>query len=219
MRLFQGALDTPLDSPFSATLSVHGLHFTVCASLIPEMITSTGAKFSWHFCPAGNSLAQRGQVTGFDGPWGISVKFPNPKYKAKNMNKISAARLSSLLCFDAFGPYLPRFLFIFLPCVCVCVCVCAGGRGRSHFSGWGTSQWSQPLRFSQKCCNTNGRRIATQTGAYCDTNGRSPGQLQRAKRAPDTGPPKNKKNGVPRERLKHLQATSEPPPNYIRTTS
>ena len=33
MRLFQGALDTPLDSPFSATLSVHGLHFTVCAPL------------------------------------------------------------------------------------------------------------------------------------------------------------------------------------------
>ena len=25
MRLFQAALDTPLDSPFSATLSVHGL--------------------------------------------------------------------------------------------------------------------------------------------------------------------------------------------------
>ena len=31
MRLFQAALDTPLDGPFSATLSVHGLHFTVCA--------------------------------------------------------------------------------------------------------------------------------------------------------------------------------------------
>ena len=31
MRLLQAALDTPLDSPFSATLSVHGLHFTVCA--------------------------------------------------------------------------------------------------------------------------------------------------------------------------------------------
>ena len=31
MRLFQAALDTCLDSPFSATLSVHGLHFTVCA--------------------------------------------------------------------------------------------------------------------------------------------------------------------------------------------
>ena len=29
MRLFQAALDTPLDNPFSATLSVHGLHFTV----------------------------------------------------------------------------------------------------------------------------------------------------------------------------------------------
>ena len=32
MRPFQAALDTPLDSPFSATLSVHGLHFTVCAT-------------------------------------------------------------------------------------------------------------------------------------------------------------------------------------------
>ena len=31
MSLFQAPLDTPLDSPFSATLSVHGLHFTVCA--------------------------------------------------------------------------------------------------------------------------------------------------------------------------------------------
>ena len=34
MRLFQAALDTPLDSPFSATLSVHGLHFTVRAPSI-----------------------------------------------------------------------------------------------------------------------------------------------------------------------------------------
>ena len=31
MRLFPAAPDTPLDSPFSATLSVHGLHFTVYA--------------------------------------------------------------------------------------------------------------------------------------------------------------------------------------------
>ena len=31
MHLCQAALDTPLDSPLSATLSVHGLHFTVCA--------------------------------------------------------------------------------------------------------------------------------------------------------------------------------------------
>ena len=29
MRLFQAALDTCLDSPFFASLSVHGLHFTV----------------------------------------------------------------------------------------------------------------------------------------------------------------------------------------------
>ena len=31
MRLFQAPLDTPLDSPFFVSLSVHGLHFTVCA--------------------------------------------------------------------------------------------------------------------------------------------------------------------------------------------
>ena len=29
MRLFQAARDTPLDSPSFASLSVHGLHFTV----------------------------------------------------------------------------------------------------------------------------------------------------------------------------------------------
>ena len=34
MRLFQATLDTPLDNPFSATLSVHGLHFTVYAPSI-----------------------------------------------------------------------------------------------------------------------------------------------------------------------------------------
>ena len=32
MRLFQGPLDTCLDSPFFASLSVHGLHFTVYAA-------------------------------------------------------------------------------------------------------------------------------------------------------------------------------------------
>ena len=31
MRLFQAALDTCLGSPFFASLSVHGLHFTVYA--------------------------------------------------------------------------------------------------------------------------------------------------------------------------------------------
>ena len=31
MRLLRAALDTPLDSPFSATLSVHGSYFTVVA--------------------------------------------------------------------------------------------------------------------------------------------------------------------------------------------
>ena len=34
MRLFRAPLDTPLDSPFSATPSVHGLHFTVSGPLI-----------------------------------------------------------------------------------------------------------------------------------------------------------------------------------------
>ena len=37
MRLFQAPLDTSLDSPFSATLSVRGLHFTVCA-LLTEIV-------------------------------------------------------------------------------------------------------------------------------------------------------------------------------------
>ena len=38
MRLFQTALDTPLDSPFSTALPVHGLHFTVYVPLnkLPE---------------------------------------------------------------------------------------------------------------------------------------------------------------------------------------
>ena len=34
MRLFQAALDTCLGSPFFASLSVHGLHFTV---YVPSM--------------------------------------------------------------------------------------------------------------------------------------------------------------------------------------
>ena len=34
VRLFQAALDTCLDSPFFASLSVHGLHFTVYAPSI-----------------------------------------------------------------------------------------------------------------------------------------------------------------------------------------
>ena len=42
MRLFQAALDTCLDSPFFAGLSVHSLHFTVyapsiCLEILPEL--------------------------------------------------------------------------------------------------------------------------------------------------------------------------------------
>ena len=36
MRLFQAPLDTCLDSPLVASLSVHGLHFTVCAASIRD---------------------------------------------------------------------------------------------------------------------------------------------------------------------------------------
>ena len=40
MRLFQAALDTRLDSPFFASLSVHGLHFTVYASsILPSLMS------------------------------------------------------------------------------------------------------------------------------------------------------------------------------------
>ena len=41
MRLFQAALDTCLGSPFFASLSVHGLHFTVCAPSIITLTTHT----------------------------------------------------------------------------------------------------------------------------------------------------------------------------------
>ena len=34
MHLFQAALDTRLDSPLLASISVHGLHFTVYAASI-----------------------------------------------------------------------------------------------------------------------------------------------------------------------------------------
>ena len=58
MRLLQGALDTPLDSPFSATLSVHGLHFTVCApsmwghlgNVRPKSLLSYSFVASKHWC-------------------------------------------------------------------------------------------------------------------------------------------------------------------------
>ena len=48
MCLFQGALDTPLDNPFSATLSVHGLHFTVCA---PSMIVHSTHRKTRNLAP------------------------------------------------------------------------------------------------------------------------------------------------------------------------
>ena len=41
MRLFQAALDTCLDSPFFASLSVHGLHFTVYAHLRYDILGGT----------------------------------------------------------------------------------------------------------------------------------------------------------------------------------
>ena len=49
MRLFQAVLDTPLDSPFSATLSVHGLHFTVCTPSIFCRFCSFSGQFSANF--------------------------------------------------------------------------------------------------------------------------------------------------------------------------
>ena len=65
MRLFQAALDTPLDSPFSATLSVHGLHFTVCApsSLghFPGSLSPGGPVASEKNMASGSALS-RGQI-------------------------------------------------------------------------------------------------------------------------------------------------------------
>ena len=49
MRLLQAALDTCLDSPSSATLSVHGLRFAVCAPsscgcvwVVPDTLEGSG---------------------------------------------------------------------------------------------------------------------------------------------------------------------------------
>ena len=58
MRLLQAALDTPLDSPFSATLSVHGLHFMVCAPSIFFGVAAFLGEFSWE-----NNLEM------YQGPW------------------------------------------------------------------------------------------------------------------------------------------------------
>ena len=55
MRLFQAALGTPLDSPFSASLSVHGLHFTVYApsKFQPGFLPRASAKGFGDFCYIG----------------------------------------------------------------------------------------------------------------------------------------------------------------------
>ena len=51
MRLFPAALDTPLDSPFSTTLSVHGLHFMLYAPSIRggQNVQQLTCKMVWSF--------------------------------------------------------------------------------------------------------------------------------------------------------------------------
>ena len=62
MHLFQDAPDTPLDSPFFATLSVHGLHFTVCTPSIffghvSDRFSDPFSRFANHFsCRLNKSL-------------------------------------------------------------------------------------------------------------------------------------------------------------------
>ena len=46
VHLLQAALDTCLDSPFFASLSVHGLHFTVYAPSSSFGVQKIGANFS-----------------------------------------------------------------------------------------------------------------------------------------------------------------------------
>ena len=78
MRLFQAALDTCLDSPFFASLSVHGLHFTVYApstnavlaggKVFPPKVLQifpsrnsnyiSPKNFKMHFCGHGNPNVQ-----------------------------------------------------------------------------------------------------------------------------------------------------------------
>ena len=55
MRLLEAALDTSLDSPLFAGLSVHGLHFTVYASSNYEL----GALLSKHFAWGGGVISDK----------------------------------------------------------------------------------------------------------------------------------------------------------------
>ena len=52
MRLFQAALDTCLDSPFFASLSIHGLHFTVYAPSNLQFVPQHHGPRNCHLCKA-----------------------------------------------------------------------------------------------------------------------------------------------------------------------
>ena len=70
MRLFQATLDTCLDSPFLASLSVHGLHFMVYAPSMEGLFTLWNLRFTW----GGNKVYFRFQLSGSGGPIVFSRK-------------------------------------------------------------------------------------------------------------------------------------------------
>ena len=75
MRLFQAALDTCLDSPFFASLSVHGLHFTVYAPSISAAgdtlfseVVSERASQSWSWNPSSTGGISELKFSGISKP-------------------------------------------------------------------------------------------------------------------------------------------------------
>ena len=130
MRLFQAALDTPLNSPFSATLSVHGLHFTVCAPSNlgahihdPNTRTSmtqggakktSGRNFGLIFGSlwANQATLHRGKDPQYQEKKGLGVQKAPPKgpFRAKNATALE----SVAFCYRRSFLLLVRFLPLFL---------------------------------------------------------------------------------------------------------
>ena len=99
MRLFQAALDTLSTAPFSATLSVHGLHFTVCA--LSNCVTKHMPNFQVNFLVR---FASKPLARGLLGIWGWGEGAPRPRLPL----------LINHVC-DNFHPHgkFPRFSLAF----------------------------------------------------------------------------------------------------------
>ena len=113
MRLFQAALDTCLDSPLFASLSVHGLHFTVyapskhmkpCFSLAVTKVRVLGKPFD-------GSLKRQGQKTKMlQNAWdslSVVVHRANAYVSRNFMSSLNAFHVSLLRPYSAHVKPMP----------------------------------------------------------------------------------------------------------------